>query len=281
MKSGKELERLIATLERVLAGRAATIEAPSRKLLDRDTGKPREHDVLLTWHHGHHQIITAIECRDRKRPVGVPDVEAFADKCDATGVHSGVIVSASGFRETARLKARVRSITCMDITEVEAFEWLGMDHIEGYSRHFSHMDVQVMFTERQPDAIAVIFDAEGNQLSESDLLRNLTHLVPHSENPETEVGRQNPVVMKVLTPGWIASDPDGIAWPIDHMYVTTSFTTKKNVSQLIRHKYIGGGRNYSLASARAPINNLEGSFVMLRDEEDGGTKIYWCPDISN
>ena len=50
--TGKKLERLVATLERTLAGTNAAIEAPSRRLLDRDTGKPREHDVLIVWDHG-------------------------------------------------------------------------------------------------------------------------------------------------------------------------------------------------------------------------------------
>ena len=70
-KSGRQLERLVAMLERALAENAAAIESPSRRLIDRDTGRPREHDILIIWDHGHHQIITAIECRDRARPVAI------------------------------------------------------------------------------------------------------------------------------------------------------------------------------------------------------------------
>ena len=100
--SGKRLERVVAMLEGIFAGANATIEAPCRRLVDRDTGRLREHDVVITWDHGHHRIITAVECRDRSRPVGVPAIEAFADKCARTGVQSGVVVSAAGFANTAR-----------------------------------------------------------------------------------------------------------------------------------------------------------------------------------
>jgi len=81
-KPGTRVERLVAILERTFAGSGAKIESPSRQLHDRDTGRRREHDILTVWDHGHHQITTAIECRDRSRPVGVPDVEAFASKCE-------------------------------------------------------------------------------------------------------------------------------------------------------------------------------------------------------
>lgn len=275
MKTGKELERLVAMLERLLAGTSASVEAPSRRLVDRDTGRSREHDVLITWDHGHHQIQTAIECRDRTRPVGVPDVEAFADKCDATGVHSRVIVSASGFRTTARSKAMARSITCMDLAEAEQFDWLGMEYIEGYRRHFGHADVTVMFAKHGPEQMTAFFDAKGNKLTEENLLQMLPSLVPAAEDPELEVDRDIPVSMKVTTPGWTATDAKGRAWEIDHLHVRTTFRTKKTISPLSRHRYTGGGRQYSFATAKAPIGDIAGSFVMLQEGEDGQTSIHW------
>ena len=149
--TGKRLEKLVATLESAFAGTAAQIESPSRRLIDRDTGKPREHDVLIVWDHGHHQIVTAIECRDRARPVGVPDIEGFADKCAATGVHSGVVVSANGFRNSARVKAAARAITCMDLAEVEGFNWMAANASLSVIRpDFGHMDICLLYTSPSP-----------------------------------------------------------------------------------------------------------------------------------
>lgn len=166
----------------------------------------------------------------------------------------------------------------MDLAEAEAFDWLLMDHISGYQRQFGHTDVGVMFAERQPSSLEAIFDGEGNELSETALLRGVTALVPAAEDPEQEVGGEFPVRMKVLVPGWTATDPEGVSWPIDHLLVRTSFTTTKTISPLARHRYTGGGRQYSLATAKAPINGLQGSFVMLQDDADEETTFYWVPD---
>lgn len=264
-------------LEGAFAGANAEIEAPSRRLLDRDTGKPREHDLLITWDHGHHRIITAIECRDRRRPVGVPDVEAFADKCSATGVHSAVMVSTTGFRNTARAKAASRSITCMDLSNVERFDWMAMDVFVGYERQFNAINAQVMFVDSMPEDIAVVIDSEGNELSNEMVLQVIVNSVPAAENPEDEVGKLFPVRMHINTPGWTARDTAGRIWAVDHIKAETSFTMRKTVSEVQTHRYTGGGKDYCIASAEAKIGEATGRFVMVRNEDDT-TSVYWTPD---
>ena len=123
-KSGKSLERLIASIEKVLGHeKNVKVESPKR-LTDRITGKLREHDVVLTVSQGHHLLIIAIECRDRSRPITVNQVEEFWMKCKDTGVDQGILVSSMGFYNTARKKADHYSIRCLDIEEVESFDWL-------------------------------------------------------------------------------------------------------------------------------------------------------------
>lgn len=267
--TGKKLERLVATLERTLAGTNATIESPSRRLLDRDTGRPREHDVLVTWDHGHHQIVTAIECRDRSRPVGVPDVEAFTDKCAATGVNTGVIVSATGFRATARVKAAARSITCMDLEEVERFDWLATDFtVVGYERQFGHMSVKIMFKHTQPNELGAIFDTAGTELTNEDVMQTIANSVPQSENPEDLVGKILPLHLYVQSVDWTMRDGEGRVWPIDHILADTTITMKKTVSGVQTHRYTGGGKDYAIATADAQVGKLAGKFVMVRNEDD-------------
>ena len=73
---GKALERLVAQIEKTLVSNDVLVDSPKR-LPDRVTGKLREHDVVLTFKQGNHTAMDAIECRDRSRPIGVPEVEAF------------------------------------------------------------------------------------------------------------------------------------------------------------------------------------------------------------
>ena len=124
MKQGEALERLIASLERTLADKQnVTVESPKR-LTDKITGKLREHDVILAVNQGHHVFLIAIECRDLSRPITVNQVEGFWKKCQDTGVGQGVIVSAAGFYNTAKTKADHLGIRCLDLEEVESFDWL-------------------------------------------------------------------------------------------------------------------------------------------------------------
>ena len=276
-RAGKSLERLIAMLESALASTGARIEAPCRRLIDRDTGKPREHDVVITWDHGHHQIITAVECRDRSKPVGVPDVEAFADKCETTGVHSSVIVSASGFRTSARTKAGARAITCMDIAEVESFDWLGLDAFVEFKRHFENVNIQIMFEDAMPAALTAVFNGDGQQLSEQDIRQIAINSVPHSADPELDVGREIPVYLRLMVDGWTAQGPDGRVWRIEHLLMESAYTTTRTTSPFTRHRYRGGGKDYAIASAEMVLGDQRGRIMMVRREDDT-TEVIWTPD---
>lgn len=276
-RKGKRLERLVAVLERTLAHSGARIEAPSRRLIDRDTGRAREHDVVIIWDHGHHQIITAVECRDRSRPVGVPEVEAFADKCERTGVHSGVIVSAMGFHSSARAKAEARSITCMELSEVEGFDWLGGGVVYRYNRQFDILDVAVMFNGEGPTEISAILNEREQQVSADELSQLVMNTVPQAADPEEEVGRVIPVQLRVFASGWTARDASGRGWPISYFQVVSSCTMQRVASPFVAHRYKGGGKDYAIASADAPIGSMPGRVVLVRNEDDS-TSVYWTRD---
>ncbi len=68
-REGRNLEKLTHALEKYMAEKGATVESPGF-VEDRITGQKREIDVLITQGEGHHKQIIAIECKDRKTPVG-------------------------------------------------------------------------------------------------------------------------------------------------------------------------------------------------------------------
>jgi hypothetical protein len=276
-KSGRSLERLVAALERALSDTNATIESPSRRLIDRDTKKPREHDVLITWDHGHHQIVTAIECRDRSRPVGVPDVEAFADKCASTGVNSGVIVSASSFCESARVKAQIRSIVCMDLSEVAAFDWLGTQAFIGFEQRFGDFNFTVMFGEVAPKVLTSLMDRDGMIVDVKTLkaivMNNILQLPDFEEGPD----KIFPINMRINTQNWTATDDDGIIWPVQYIQANTSYTVIKTVHNFKSIRYVGGGKDYSIASADVKMGSVSGKFLLVRNDDDS-TSVIWTSD---
>lgn len=126
MKRGRSLEILVAHLEKVLGYESGTkVESPKR-LVDRfsDSRRSREHDVVISVESAHHRLTIALECRDRSRPVGVSQVEAFYTKCNHTGVDQGVIVSSRGFCESAKEKAEKLAIRCLSLEQATSFDWL-------------------------------------------------------------------------------------------------------------------------------------------------------------
>ncbi len=175
-KQGKSLEILVTKLERVLANQSVRIESPVR-LRDKVTKRLREHDVVLTVNPDHHhRSTTAIECRDRKRPVGVESVEAFHTKCQHTGVNQGVIVSPTGFTKTAREKAAHVGIKCMDLKFADKFDWFLGGEMPVLSTGLGPKLALLFVTAENlatPPTEFEILDAEGGLVSLTAIRQNI------------------------------------------------------------------------------------------------------------
>jgi hypothetical protein len=98
----------------------------------------------------HHKLLVALECRDRSRKVTVPEVEAFDDKCRATGISQGIIVSSLGFTSTALAKARARGLRCLSFQEVEEVDWCRTMAMSIVSRNITHVNLGIKFDGQQP-----------------------------------------------------------------------------------------------------------------------------------
>ena len=167
-KTGKSLEKLVSSLEKALGQSDEVIVESPKRLKDRITGRKREHDVVLTISRAHHRIVVAIECRDRSRAITVNQVESFWKKCQDTGVDHGVIVSSSGFYNTARQKADFLGIRCLDIEEVESFDWMLAQGMHSLTKRLLHHE-WVFYPEKEGVADKTnmeVMDVDGNVLTQ-------------------------------------------------------------------------------------------------------------------
>lgn len=275
---GSTLERTVAAIERILAGKDVQVEKRSRRLRDKDTGKRREHDVLVTRNHGHYETIVAVECRDRSRKVTVPEVEAFKAKCAATGVNLGVLVSSKGFYASARRKAALSGIVCTQIDRLDTVDWLDDNlSIVVFERHFGHFDATVMFGDRRPATLAQIHDTNGKIVDEKMLSQMVAGNVPKHEDPGSVVGRSIPVNMRLQTINWTALDDDGEVFEIDHISVTTSYVYEKKQPTVDLHKYGNEKKSYEFARHDLKIGDHDGHIVMVQNE-DRTVTVYWTKD---
>lgn len=276
-KDGVILENTVAAIERALSGQDCCIERRSRRLRDKDTGKVREHDVLITRDHGHYQTTVAIECRDRSRKVSVPEVEAFQRKCEATGINLGVIVSTKGFYATARKKAEIAGIVCAKLEDIEECDWLDPEfRVDVYECNFGICDSIIMFRGEQPECIAEIRDANGEVVSAEHLARLVGHHVPKPEDPSLCVGKTTPVRMKLLTQGWEVSDGRGRCFAIDHIAATTSYTYVVKRPKVRLQSYETNSKRYVFAHHDLKIGQHEGHIVFFEKENE--VFVHWTKD---
>lgn len=166
MRKGKSLERLVRHLESALGNTGgAKIESPGF-VRDKITGELREHDVLITLVSGHHTITIALECRDRKRKVGSPAVEAFHTKCEHT-VDKGLIVSSSGFTAPGIKKATALGIRCLSLQRATSMVQFRPTTLKIRKRNIDSMAITVVPEPEDagPIANSRLNDENGNIVS--------------------------------------------------------------------------------------------------------------------
>lgn len=276
-KPGKALEKLIASLERALAKNPNVTVHLSKRLRDKTTGKLREHDVVLELKEVHHSVLIAIECRDRSRPIGVPEVEAFYIKCQETGIDQGIIVSTKDFCCTARTKAAKFSIRCLDIEEVENFDWLLTTGILTtticlLSDNWTFYPVKEGVIERNKFEV---IDSNGNVLTMATLSANaqnqLTQLLPNPQYPVEE----DAIEVKFSGGEWLLRNTNtGETVPVNFAISRIRYSVKQELVpfQLVQYQAKDSDENITDAAyADIKIGDKESHLMIVYKDGEGGS----------
>jgi hypothetical protein len=267
-RNGIAFQNLVAALERALLKEDnAVLESPKR-LPDKDTGRLREHDIVIRWKQEHHEIVTAIECRDTARPVGVPAVEAFAKKCEKTGIHHPVIVSAIGFTVTARAKALALNVSCMELAQAEDFPWIGMHFFIEDNRQFGPMDISAMCEDSMPEGDFAIFDVNETLVSNEALVATIANAVPYPESREEWIGKWAPLKLQVRAPGWKAVGSSGDQHKISHFNVATDVTITRSYKPVALHTYAGPAGPIDVATSEVDVGGFKGKIMMIKGSDE-------------
>ncbi|MBA4757398.1 restriction endonuclease [Sphingosinicella sp.] len=229
-KPGENLQRLVAFLEKQLT--EAKIESPYR-LRDKITGRMREHDVVIFSKNGHHDLIIAIECRDRSRPIGVGQVEEFSTKCNDTGVNSGIIASSKGFYTTALLKAEKKGILCFSIEQDNIDGW-AITSIPEPKVSFTRTYVIINFSGPSKDSYK-IFNRLNKVASIEDFSKISLEKINDRGNHKIGSFKIN---FKIKGDEFSAFDNNGEKIPITSIEITSHYTVDINSIPLIMQKYV-------------------------------------------
>jgi len=285
MKPGRSLEKLVAYLEKHFAGSDTVLVESPKRIIDKTTGKKREHDVVLTIKSGHHLIIVAVECRDRSRPVGVPQVEAFAKKCTETLVNKGVIVSPCGFTSTALIKSKALGIRCLSLDQVETLPWiipdLEMNQVHSFYKHF---DLKIIPEEdfiKKPSSFDIV-DEHGNIVSIENLRNSIFNAIKnHGSKPENIQAGVRTEKYKIAIPGLTIIDKEtGITKNVKHIDTVVNIETKVTKVPFVLQEYkdpAGKEAIAELAIAKVDFGRVKGRIVINHKLERGG-EIAFLPD---
>jgi len=275
-KQGRDLEKLVEVLERVLgADGRATVESPAR-IRDRVTGRLREFDVVITGRVGHRDVKVAVECRDRRRPVGVGAVEAFVTKTSDCDVDRRVIVSSTGFREPARIKANARGIECVDLNRAEGFPWIRMQGIHYFKPKLRmHMQFNPGTPSNQKDFTVV--DGDGNPITERAIADNILEALGNPSITDMPESGVRSFRFKIGGEGlYLRYTDDGSTEPVDHIIATGILTFSREFIpfQFVSMQMEGRERSITDAAlANIDLGICDGTLAIITDPEDGRAKI--------
>lgn len=288
-KPGDTLHRVTEVLERVLnAERKIRIKAPG-KLRDERTGQVREHDVLVEYELGHHSMVMSIECRDRSRPVGVPQLEAFYQKCRDTGIDRPVFVSSSGFAKTAIVKARSLRVECLSIELVEQFAWVLAKGMHLFLRKPIQTDLTVFpATDEMPDLEgAIIVNVDDVEITTEILNANIhkimqkkeTKIRPEDHEKIAELWEQERFTVKFPGRNLFLKEKSGRKLPLKELVASTQFSVERKLVPFTFQQYSNAESGAKIADAviaEVEEDRLSGEFVIVHDEQNGST-IHWVP----
>jgi hypothetical protein len=268
-RAGQRFHTLVATLERMLANQEGVAVTSPLRLLDKDTGRLREHDVVISRRTHHGIGLTALECRDQGRKVGVPQVEAFAKKCEKTGVHHGILVSASGFTGTARTKAKALNLTCMELAEAESFAWIGVVTIIFQFANFRSIDCSVHLQEEAGKTTYPIslHAADGAPSSEESIRSLILDRLPPEARPET--GKQVFNGMAVVPmEGCYIIDAVGKRFAVRDITLTYELETEVKERPVTLHHYAGEEAVLEVASGQCDFPGCDSTFALVKSGDD-------------
>jgi len=113
-------QKLVHMIERQLSGHALVRQAV--EIPDKETGRPREVDVLIEIDSGHHKLKIGVETITGK--ADTPWVEGMICK-HQHGVLTDklLLVAGEGFYEPAKAKARLHRVETVELEKAETLDW--------------------------------------------------------------------------------------------------------------------------------------------------------------
>lgn len=111
-KPGIGFERLVYDIQQKIDPKS---EVTHNEVITDRLGQRRQFDVVIRGTFAGQKVLGVIECKDQKKKVGVPQIEAFVTKAADVNANFKIYVSKTGFFESALNKARHYGIQTLSL----------------------------------------------------------------------------------------------------------------------------------------------------------------------
>jgi hypothetical protein len=280
-KNGKALQRVVRILEAArAAGQPITVESP-KYLMDRVTGEPREHDVVLSVKLPDRSLTVAIECRDRSRKIDCGAVEAFRKKCDDTKVDRGIIVCPKGFYKTALKKAKHENIDCLSIEAAASFDWCAARSILVHHQAIEHVHLLIDFSpdeypEPKRDAV---FHMDGRPITPGEINAMASNTLPNAKGIPERPGSH--VVRLIDKNPQFCTFVDGRQVKAERATLTVAYTVTETDEPFAFHSYkdIAGSKSITNAAVANLKFGQHATNLVLASQADGSVSVSLVPHL--
>jgi hypothetical protein len=277
VKKGESLQRLVHAIETATSN-STNVKVESPKFMpDKDTGRSREHDVVLTFTDGHHELLVALECRDRSRAVGVPDVEQFHTKCLRTGIDHGIIVSGKGFTKTAVTKAESFNIGCLTVDQVAQFNWCQTPGVTVLNHDLRGAHLHAETDQPLPEGSTVVYtdgrpflkEAIG-QMALNCFNNYVDKSIPDGEHEFSFVQANPPLLFTYA---------NGIQLPVKMAKLTAKYAIERVFVPFEIRRYFDMAKNKGITEAAIASIQLgnQPTSVVMATQADGSSKVSLVP----
>jgi hypothetical protein len=284
-RQGEDFNRLVAYLERAVADHTNVTIEIKKFVPDKVTGELREHDIVLTQRSPQRVTVTAIECRDRNRPVTVNQIEEFHTKCQDTGIDKRVIVSSTGFYNPARKKADRYGIDCLTFAQVEDVDWFGQREMIFRKREVRHANIGIgaplsmqgksgrlllSIIDGPDEDLGIRTDAGGQIVMENNAVKLVDRILNQVPDPTSDLSGVWGI--DIADPEhYYFLDDEGVQHPLKKLHLEIFWEAIGTSSPISFHHYGAEDGNPVFETATTGLEHIgdhfQGRVMFIADEE--------------
>ena len=144
VKQWESFERAVASVQQLFSPDA---EVTHNEKISDTHNRRRQFDVVIRGEWAGRKLLGVIECRDKKRPADLPQIDAFIAKSQSVRANFALVVSRAGFSKEAITLAREHGIGTLSLLPGEHADAGFVVGFQSYARFFewTRLDITIQF----------------------------------------------------------------------------------------------------------------------------------------